>query len=271
MSIDYTKKKNAELEDLLKSRSLPHTGKKAELIARLQQYDSDQASAKPTTTDAAGAEDEIDWEDDAAATTDPVGAAAIAAGGLVQPANPTAVPNQVVDTDPSKTSDLTVNPPVTDNAKITESAPAETAAEPEKPKVDFTAGLQSTDLENELAKRKARAAKFGIQESNEDALKALERAKKFGTGSEGDKVAVKGLDQALPERGVKRGRGGDVREEGRQGKRSKARGGGRNEGRNGRERSGTPKGGAKKATGGRGYSEADRAAAEKRKTRFNAA
>ncbi|KAK4696707.1 SAP domain-containing ribonucleoprotein, partial [Lecanoromycetidae sp. Uapishka_2] len=273
MSIDYTKKKNAELEDLLKARSLPHTGKKADLVARLQQYDTDQASAKPsTTTDEAGAEDEIDWEDDAAATTDPAGAAAIAAGGLVQPANPTAVPNQVVDTDPSKTSDLTVDPPTADPTKATTEA---TSAEPtglDKAKVDYTAGLESTDLDNELAKRKARAAKFGIQESNEDALKALERAKKFGTGSEGDKVAVRGLDQALPERGVKRGRGGDGREEGRQGKRSKVRGGGRNEGRSGRERSRTPKDGVKKGTGGRdrGYTEADRAAAEKRKARFNA-
>lgn len=271
MPIDYTKKKNAELEDLLKARSLPHNGKKAELVARLQQYDTDQASAKPTTiTDAAGAEDEIDWEDDTGATTNPVGAAAIAAGGLVQPANPIAVPNQLVDIDPSKTSDLTVDSPATDDAN----APTETSAakEAEKPKIDYTAGLDSTDLDNELAKRKARAAKFGIEESNEDTLKALERAKKFGTGSEGDKVAVRGLDQALPERGVKRGRGGDGREEGRQGKRSRVRGGGRKEGRNGRERSATPKGGVKKAPNiAKGYGEADRAAAEKRKARFNAA
>jgi len=278
MATDYTKKKNAELEYLLKSRSLPHTGKKADLVARLQQYDADQASAKATSTDtaaaaaAAGAEDEIDWEDDATTTTDPAGAAAMAAGGLVQPANPTAVPNQIVDTDPSKTSDLTVGAPATDDAKATTENKEETTG-PEKPKVNFTAGLSSTDLDSELAKRKARAAKFGIQESNEDALKALERARKFGTGSEGDKVAVKGLDQALPERGVKRGRAGDGREEGRQGKRSKVRGGGRNEarkdGRNGRERSGTPKGGRR--AGGGGYSEADRAAADKRKARFTAA
>lgn len=265
MSTDYTKKKNAELEDLLKSRSLPHTGKKADLVARLQQYDADQASkTNSTTVAAAGAEDEIDWEDDAALATD-------AAGGLTRPANPTAVTNQIVDTDPSKTDDLTVDLPATNDTKATtESAPAE-PIEPEKPQVDYTAGLSSTDLDSELAKRKERAAKFGIEESNEDALKALERAKKFGTGSEGDKVAVRGLDQALPERGVKRGRGGDGRDEGRQGKRSRVGGGGGNEGRNGRERSGTPKGVVKKAGGGRRYSEADRAAAEKRKARFNAA
>ena len=270
MSTDYTKKKNAELEDLLKARSLPHTGKKAELVARLQQYDADKAS-KPSTTApaAAGAEDEIDWEDDAVTATDAPGAAAIAAGGLTQPANPTAVPNQIVDTDPSKTEDLTVKLPAADGVSTGTETKSGTT-EPEKPKVDFAAGLSSTDLDSELAKRKARAAKFGLQESNEDALKALERAKKFGTGSEGDKVAVKGLDQALPERGVKRGRGGEGNDEGRQGKRSRVRGGRGNEGMGRRERSGTPKGG-KKEGGGRGYSEADRVAAEKRKARFNAA
>ncbi|MCJ1272411.1 hypothetical protein MMC21_000197 [Puttea exsequens] len=265
MSTDYSKRKNAELEDLLKARSLPHNGKKADLVARLQQYDAEQAAAassKPTSTakTTVATEDEIDWEDDAAAAapTDPAGAAAIAAGGQTQPSNPTAVPNQKIATDPSKTSDLTVAVAPTSGTK---------PAEPETPKLDYAAGLQATDLDAELAKRKARAAKFGIQESNEDALKAIERAKKFGTGSEGDTVAVKGLDQALPERGTKRGR----KEEGggRVGKRSKVRG---------RGRSGTP-GEKKKVAGGAGggagggaaYSEKDRAAADARKKRFGAA
>ncbi|KAM0796533.1 hypothetical protein BDR22DRAFT_893217 [Usnea florida] len=270
MSTEYAKKKNAELEDLLKARSLPHTGKKADLIARLQQYDTEQAS-KSNSTITAGAEDEIDWEDDAAAAEAP-GAAAIAAGGLGQPANPTAVPNQVVDTDPSKTNDLTVDPPApTTQDKAEAAAPTEDpkAAETDKKKSLPSTGIKATTLDDELAKRQKRAARFGIQESNEDALKALERAKKFGTGDAEDKVAVKGLDEALPERaarGQKRGRGGDdgARRDGRE-KRSRVRGGGRN----GRERSGTPKGGVKKAASG--LSEKDKLAAEARKKRFAAA
>jgi len=251
MPTDYTKKKNAELEDLLKSRSLPHTGKKAELIARLQQYDTEQEAsqaAPPTTTTTAttGTEDEIDWEDDAAATTDPASAAAIAAGGLTQPANPTAVPNQITDTDPSKTDDLTVDPPAPDTK------PNEpTTTEPTAPKPDLSAHLPTTDLDSELAARQKRAARFGITESASasDQQKLIERAKKFGTGDAGDKSAVKGLDEALPERGVKRGRGGDGGE-GRVGKRSRVRGGGRREG------------------GGKGMSEKDREAAERRKAKF---
>lgn len=97
MAIDYSKKKNVELEELLKGRSLPHTGKKADLIARLQDDDAKKsvvsptsskptASAKPVATTVAtanerkplatapatAAEDEIDWdEDDNLATTVP--------------------------------------------------------------------------------------------------------------------------------------------------------------------------------------------------------
>lgn len=214
MATDYTKKKNAELEELLKARSLPHTGKKAELVARLQQYDAEQSSAsKPSTATAVGDEDQIDWEDDAPAATgitagsDPPATAAIAAGGQGQVANPVAVPNQALDTDPSKTDDLTVKPPADAPAvHETKQSAAETQKEPPKATTDFTSGLEASSVDDEIAKRQKRAARFGIQENSDDALKALERAKKFGTGSEGDKSAVKGLDEALPER-VKRERG----------------------------------------------------------------
>ncbi len=259
-TIDYNKKKVDELQELLKTRSLPHTGKKAELVARLQQDDTEKASTSkpavestptsakapskaPASTSASKAEDEIDWEDDAAAATTDAGAAAIAAGGQTQPLNPTAVPNQAVDTDPSKTSDLKVKSPAEDTK-------ATTSAEPEKPAQDFTAGVQATSLDEELAKRKKRAARFGITETDEDALKAIERAKRFGAGTEGEKSAVKGLDEALPER-KKRGRGTESNESGRNGKRSRVRGE--------KER------GAVKDSG---VSEKDKAAAEARKKRF---
>ncbi|KAL8689196.1 MAG: hypothetical protein Q9218_005080 [Villophora microphyllina] len=270
MATDYSKKKNAELEELLKARSLPHTGKKAELISRLQQSDKDSASSKPPTTKEIPPEDEIDWDDDAVvpevessttqksdatipakAATTPAAATAIAAGGQGQTANPTAVPNQIPTDEPYKSDDLTVKP--ADEANTATTAPAsdkkDTAEaakpeEPAKPPTDYTAHIPPSTAEGEAERRRKRAERFGITTTTtetgtdpaqkaaaEDAIKALERAKKFGT-VEG-KPAVKGLDEALPERSRKRGRGGED-EVGRGGKRAR---GGRREGREQRNRS----------------------------------
>ncbi|KAL9102298.1 MAG: hypothetical protein Q9163_002543 [Psora crenata] len=248
MPADYTKKKNAELEELLKARSLPHTGKKADLVARLQQHDAAQKQTAPSKSAAATREEEIDWGDDAAAATTETGAAAIAAGGVGAVTNPTAVPNQKVDVDPSKTDDLKVHPPAPSAESKTEDTTAASTEEPAKPPPDFASGLQQTSVEDELAKRKKRAARFGIQETDEEALKALERAKKFGT----DAQAVTGLDQALPERSRKRGRG---EEEGRRrdGKRSRVRESGE---------------GKREKAPAAGLSDKDRLAAEARRKRF---
>ena len=60
MAQDYAKLKNAELETLLKQRGLPHTGKKADLVARLQDDDA-KATVKVAVDHP---EDEIDWDDD---------------------------------------------------------------------------------------------------------------------------------------------------------------------------------------------------------------
>lgn len=297
---DYQKKKNDELSDLLKKRSLPHTGKKAELIARLQQYDTEHPEGDESTTSApptaavtappAAAEDEIDWDDDGGAgVTDTAkasepGAVAMAAGGLGRVDNPTAVPNQAVDIDPSTTADLTIKGgenAATDKDGVIATAgttaaedtttTTTTAAAP-TPAADFSKGIATTDLDAELEKRKSRAARFGIQESDADALKALERAKRFGTGDKGDKEAVKGLDEALPDRGRKRGRGGEKEggeEEGRGGKRREGgrRGVGVRKADGGAERNGTRSG----KPGASTVSERDRLAAEARKKRFAAA
>lgn len=277
MATDYSKKKNAELEDLLRARSLPHTGKKADLIARLLQSDKDAsnpppqtASAKPSTATAV-ADDEIDWDDEKdadketsatpAAPAEPkqaklpapsaAGKAALAAGGQGQPPNPPAVPNQLVAEDPSTTSDLTVTQPsTTDPEPAKPTASESTTATPAlAPVVDFTQGLSQTSLDTELEKRKARAARFGLPvESDSEAVKALERAKKFGTAAgEEAKVVVGGLDNALPERARKRGREREERggEEEKGAKRQDSR---RREGR-GRGRGGRGRGGR---DGGRG-------------------
>ncbi|MCJ1403335.1 hypothetical protein MMC11_006558 [Xylographa trunciseda] len=280
MAPDYTKHKNAELEQLLRARSLPHTGKKADLIARLVQDDADQAApapmppttqalttvpAPPAAAAAAPAEDEIDWDDEPPHS-------AKAPGSKPAPAAPATNPPAI---DPSATHDLTV-------ALIspTEEAPAPTFREP-------TPTLPPVSVETELSKRLARARKYNLPaETVFEAEKALERFRKFGTAP-----AVQGavLDGALPERGAaakkKRGRGeeeGGLGEEGegegKSGKRQDSRrreGRGRGRGRS-RERgkSGERKGKSGERNGVerevKGVSEKDRAAAEARKARFGA-
>ncbi|TKX26153.1 SAP domain-containing protein 2 [Elsinoe australis] len=252
---DYSKMKNADLEALLKERGLPHTGKKAELVKRLQEADA--TGAQPAKKD----EDEIDWDDEpataaAAATLEPA-ATAIKAGGTGQPPNPQAVPNQQADIDPAKTDDLKVEAGPSDAAPETAQS-----AEEVKPAKDFTAGIATSTVDEEIAKRKARAKKFGLDESTDETLKALERAKKFG---QSDSVSDK-LNQALPERRErKRGReveeSADSRKRGRPGMRGGRRGSGRPNG------EGRPA--PRNATGGSSQmSEADRAKAEARKARF---
>lgn len=300
MSPDYNKKTVADLTEILKSRSLPHSGKKADLIARLQESDK-ASSTKPAaeavaatekpSKEAAATEEVIDWEDDggdeaAAKPTSKAGAAIMAAGGKGAVANPTAVPNQKVDVDPSTTDDLTVaaegGEPTTATATETKGRDAveEKAKDDEKkdaPAVDFSIGLSTTDVDSEMAKRKARAEKFGIvaeDTADKDAQKALERAKRFGTRADAD-TGVKGLDQALPERSRKRARGEDGESGGRGGKRRDFRGRGR-----GGRRQGGGGGGDRIQedgnTGGSGPKTAfsndkDKLAAEARKKRFAAA
>lgn len=72
-------------------------------------------------------------------------------------------------------------------------------------KKDYSIGIGASDVDNEMAKRKARAERFKIAQptadaevtesatADADAQKHLERAKKFGTGS----TAIGKLDEAL--------------------------------------------------------------------------
>lgn len=232
--------KNADLEALLKGRGLPTGGKKADMVERLTKDDDDKKGTGATEIAAAPAaphpEDEIDWDDDEEAiTTDAAkpatesttGAATTIAnaGGEGQIDNPQAVPNQVADIDPSKTDDLSVNGP----GEQKENASGNAATEDQKePPPDYTRGLAASSIDAEIEKRKKRAAKFGLNVEDDEGLKKLERAKKFGESG-----ALKELDEALPERERNRKRGRDTNDEGGRGRDKRRGGGGRFGGRRG--------------------------------------
>ena len=260
---DYAKKKNDELAALCKDRGLPHTGKKADLVKRLEDFDTQGGDAVQPVI-----EDEIDWDDEPAADTAKAAtsipaADAIAAGGVgVEVPNPQAVPNQIPAVDPAQTDDLSVDPPAPEPAGAEEEA-----KEPEK---DYSQGLNERTIDEEIEKRKARARKFGLPEDS-DEIKALERAKRFGTA---DLPGL--LNKALPTGDRKRGRYGDEKDGGiRKRSRGPQRGGlGRRGGGGGRER--TPVSGSGGGGGGAGgypswMTQQDREAADRRKTKFSTA
>ncbi|KAK5126625.1 hypothetical protein LTR85_009559 [Meristemomyces frigidus] len=293
--MDYSKKKNDELVSLLKERGLPHTGKKADFVKRLEDYDTAQPSGTTAATPAPkpALEDEIDWDDEPAteiaktATTEPA-ADAIAAGGIGEVKNPVDVPNQTLVEDPAQTDDLTVaaapatteTAPVADGEAPADAKPAEKEKSPEK---DFSQGIADRAIDEEIEKRKARARRFGLPEDS-DEVKLLERAKRFGVT---DTSAVPGLlNQALSQ-GRKRDRaegaaaGEAGGEDGGVRKRNKGGRGGRNgrggrPGMSGRQGSDRPRGdrpAPAKKEGGNGASwmnDTDRQKAEARKARFAA-
>lgn len=135
-------------------------------------------------------------------------------------------------------------------------------------------------MDEELKKRKARAERFGTSatttdsaqaDGNAEALKAIERAKRFGSGQAADGTGVGKLDEALPMEREKRGKRGLEESayddpglrHGRSGKRRFQGRGGRDNNRRGER----PEGVKKQSTN---VSEKDRAAAEARKKRFAA-
>lgn len=279
MATDYSKKTNADLIEILKSRSLPHTGKKADLVARLQQDDEKKATDAPATNSKTDtAEDVIDWDDEVPAeqASTEAGANAIAAGGKGAVANPVAVPNQQLDTDPAAAEELKVESTGAAAAVTGQSDATATEAEKKTAVVEFTQGLPASELEEELRKRKARAAKFGLVEDTETAVKEaekqLDRAKRFGTGDTTEAntaVGVRGLDEALPNepsrkrsRNDQGGRGGKRRDHGRNRNRN-------NRGGNGANNNPNRGGGEKSAQSGqKTLSEKDELAMEARKKRF---
>ncbi|CAI6336095.1 unnamed protein product [Periconia digitata] len=277
---NYDTQKVPDLKALLTERGLPTTGKKSDLIERLTKDDE----KKTETTAAAPAkihpEDEIDWDDEEEASAEAAKTTAAPAeepkatpaevvnkaGGVGQPPNPQAVPNQQADIDPSTTDDLAVKPP-TDEKDV-----AVAEAKKEEPAEDFTKGVAASNLEQEIEKRKKRAERFGLKVEEEDSnVKLLERAKKFGGAG-----PPKGLDEALPER-ERRKRGREDNEDGGRHKRrgGGGGGGGRSGGRQGRgnqdggRRSDNRRDGGRSNGGGASWmSEADRQRAQSRRDRF---
>ncbi|KXL42112.1 hypothetical protein M433DRAFT_146124 [Acidomyces richmondensis BFW] len=268
MAESYSKRKNEELIALCKERGLPHNGKKADFVKRLEDYDAKQTSSTAANPPI---EDEIDWDDEPAteaaksAATEPA-AEALKAGGVGNVNNPVAVPNQELAEEPGKTDDLAV-------AATGESAPNGEAkpAQAEKEKAtekDYSSGMAELTLEEEIEKRKARARKFGLPENSDD-IKLLERMKRFGVVEGSGALAL--LNKALPgAREKKRGMEGDsdggVKKRGRRGG-LRGRGASRREGSGRRGASREPEKSQRNGSGVWMTAE-DRAKAEARKKRF---
>lgn len=287
---EYGKMKNAELEALLKERGLTTGGKKADMVERLTKNDSDKSSGSAAVPSKIDAEDEIDWDDEGeegtaeaakpapAASAKPETAAPAAtteteivakAGGVGEVGNPQEVPNQKADVDPATTDDLSVKAP-----SDQKEGDADTVTEEKEPTPSYVKGLAATNLDDEIAKRKRRAEKFGLKVDDDANLKLLERAKKFGG------AGPKGLDEALPERAERRKRGRDDNDDNDRNKRRGGGGGGRVGGRGGRgnrdgdrrrdnrDSRGGERGSIGGGRGGSWMSEADRQKADARKAKW---
>lgn len=256
---DYASLKVPELKKLLAEKKLSQTGNKADLIARLQEADKkDTTASAEDSKPAENKEDEINYSDDEAA----------AAPAASKPEKAQAAEKPV-----EKPAEA---PAVAEAAEEEQEKPTEEekpAAEEEakEPAPSFAIGLSSSTADEELKKRVERAKRFGT-ELDDETQKLAERAKRFGIN---DKELASGLDAALPERSLKRGRGrnegdgnrpGKKRSQDRKGPSGNERRSGRNNNRNqGGNASGKPK------FGSITEDPSERAKAEKRAARFAAA
>lgn len=189
---------------------------------------------------------------------------------MTEPVAPTEEQPTVDETETTQTGEQTQDAAAENDA----------AAKPEEKK--YALNLEASDIDAEMARRKQRAERFKTVASanadaeatetattDTDALKALERAKRFGEG--GNAIGL--LDQALPserQRGPRNKRGGGAADEdsalgdsglkknfNRKGRFNNRKGGG----------PGKPSGIAKPSSSAYA-SEKDKQAAEKRKQRF---
>ncbi|PHH74048.1 hypothetical protein CDD82_5124 [Ophiocordyceps australis] len=211
---EYSSLKVPELKKLLAEKKLPQTGNKADLIARLQEDDKKNSSAKTSTVAKQDKEDEITYSDDelesgpaAAPKAAPEPApAAKPAAKKASPAETNAVAKPA-----SQPADEAKQPTPQEPTDGQETGKEqEVGADNKSPKKDdesFALGLSTTEAETEAKRRAERAKRFGL-EIDDEAKKRSDRAARFGID---ENTLVSGLDAALPERALKRGRdrGGD--------------------------------------------------------------
>ncbi|KAL2138283.1 hypothetical protein VTI28DRAFT_7158 [Corynascus sepedonium] len=289
---DYNSMKVPELKKLLGERGLPHTGNKADLIARLTENDKQKAaeSAAPQAdSKQPPAEDEIDYEDDDLPSTKKDTATekpAAAASATTETKASDAAPATAAETNTAAGSEAATKPAQEGDKPATEEGSAAAAtgqaggesADDKKPA--FSQNLPPTDAKSEAEKRAARAARFGTvttggaddsdkQQGQSEETKKAARAARFGLAND----AVSALDSALPDRPRKRGRAGEgggaasggagkEDESGRGNKRANrgggggAPGGGRNHRRGGRRQGGGGRGQGNNAQKGGGDSKA---------------
>lgn len=208
---DYGRKTVAELHEILRGRSLPHTGKKAELVARLHEADKSYET-KPEQTAPPSVPPSDPNDEKEAPPAEPVAAK--------EAPEETPVPADTTETAslaPPQTTEIEREGSTATDAKLAAA-------------VDYSIGLNQSSYDDEVKKRKARAERFGArgEEVDVEAQKAAERAKRFGTGAAANGGVAK-LDEALPterEKGGKRGRDGESARDDpglKQGRRTKRR------------------------------------------------
>ncbi|KAI0834744.1 hypothetical protein F5Y06DRAFT_151083 [Hypoxylon sp. FL0890] len=198
---DYASLKVPELKKLLQEKSLPVTGNKADLIARLQEHDKSKDPAPAREN-----EDEIDYSDDEVPTTTKPAEPAKPVESA-EPIEPAPAPAEEKPAEPSEpVKDETAPAAAAEKpAEAATEAAADEATKAEAPKQDFSAHLPASKADEEARKRAERAKRFGIVENDEEKKKAA-RAERFGVDQSS---LTTGLDAALPEkRPPKRGREG---------------------------------------------------------------
>lgn len=216
-----------------------------------------KSDANVGTCTAENKEDEINYSDDEATAASKPEKAKAAEPSVEQPTEAPAAAAAAEEQE--------------DAAKPAEEEKPAAEEEAKEPAPSFAMGLSSSTADEELKKRAERAKRFGT-ELDDETTKLAERAKRFGIN---DKDLASGLDAALPEKSLKRGRGrnegdgnrpGKKRSQDRKGPSGNERRSGRNNNRNqGGNASGKPK-----------FSSiiedpSERAKAEKRAARFAAA
>ncbi|CAH0038725.1 unnamed protein product [Clonostachys rhizophaga] len=267
---EYTSLKVPELKKLLAEKGLSQTGNKADLVARLAENDQKKAEEEAKQPEPEKADTKKQGEHDT--TLNPYSSPHI---------NPCAEePKEDEITYSDDEAPATKAAPAAESTASTAEAPkeepaAEDSAKPadegaeaaaEAPKPSYAIGLASSSADAEAKKRAERAKRFGIEE-DDDNKKLSERAKRFGLD---DKEIPAGLDSALPERPLKRGRGreNDGKANGRANKRQSLdrRGGRRRGGRQGGNEGGSNAGA--KPRSNILSDPAEKAKAEKRAARF---